>query len=62
MINISPRVVGIIILSLPVIGFFTAMFMTDPMTVVAMIVTVLVITLLLFGINLIDEGKWPWAQ
>ena len=62
MINISPRVVGIIIVSLFAIGILTAMFMVDPMAVVAMIVTVLVITLLLFGINLISEDEWPWAQ
>lgn len=62
MINISPRVVGIIIVSLLAIGGLTALFMIDPMAVVAMIVTVLVIILLIFGINLICEGKWPWEQ
>ena len=62
MINISPRVVGIIIVSLIAIVFFTAVFMVDPIAVVAMIVTLLVITLLIFGINLISEGEWPWEQ
>lgn len=62
MINISPRVVGIIIVSLFAIGLLTAVFMVDPMAVVAMIVTVLSVTLLIFGINLISEGEWPWEQ
>ena len=62
MINISPRVVGIIIVSLIAIGGLTAIFMVDPMAVVAMVVTVLVITLLIFGIDLISEGEWPWEQ
>ena len=62
MINISPRVVGIIIVSLIATGCLTVIFMVDPMAVVAMVVTVLVITLLIFGISLIGENEWPWAQ
>ena len=60
MINISPRVVGIIIVSLFAIVFFTAVFMVDPIAVVAMIATLIAITLLVFGINLISEDEWPW--
>ena len=62
MTNISPRVVGIIIVSLLAIGFFTVMFMIDPITLVAMIVTVLIATLLVIGIGLISEGEWPWER
>ena len=60
--NISPRVVGIVIVSLFAIVFFTVVFTIDPMAVVAMIATLPAITLLIFGINLISEDEWPWAQ
>ena len=60
MIDISPRVVGIIIVSLFAIGVLTVLFMVDPMAVGAIIVTVLVISLLIFGIDLICEDEWPW--
>ena len=62
MINISPRVVGIIIVSLFVIGILTALLMVEPMAVVAIIVTVLIIALPLLGIDFISEGEWPWEQ
>ena len=62
MINISPRVVGIIIVSLFVIGLLTFLFTIDPMALVTLVATVLVATLLVFGINLISEGEWPWEQ
>ena len=60
--NISPRVVGIIIVSLIATVFFMGLFTIDPMALVAVIGTLLAIALLVFGINLICEGKWPWEQ
>ena len=62
MTNISPRVVGIIIVSLIATGFFMGLFTIDPMALVAVIGTLLAIALLVFGINLISEGEWPWEQ
>ena len=62
MINISPRVVGIIIVSLFAIGLFTFLFMVDPMAVVAVVATLLFAGLLVISIGLISENEWPWAQ
>lgn len=62
MINISPRVVGIIIVSLFAIGLLTFLFMVDPMAVVAVVATLLFAGLLVISIGLISENEWPWAQ
>ena len=62
MTNISPRVVGIIIVSLFAIGILTFLFMVDPMAVVAVVATLLSAGLLVIGIGLISENEWPWEQ
>lgn len=62
MINISPRVVGIIIVSLFAIGLFTFLFMVDPMAVVAVVATLLFAGLLVISIGLIGENEWPWKR
>lgn len=62
MINISPRVVGIIIVSLFAIGLFTFLFMVDPMAVVAVVATLLFAGLLVISIGLISENEWPWKR
>ena len=62
MINISPRIVGIIIISLLAIGFFTFLFIISPATIITLIVPLLIASLLVFAIALIGDDEWPWER
>ena len=62
MIDISPRVVGITIMSLLVISLLTFLFKISPAIVITLIVTFLISSSVVFSIALIGSDRWPWER